>query len=386
MLLKGRHFHRGLGSTLCGLLLAILVASCGSSGVPSGGATASSRIGHVFVLILENEDYSNSFGPGSAAPYLATTLPAQGALLQNYYGTGHNSMDNYVSMTSGQSPNLLTQLDCQSYTDFTGAGTASNGQAIGQGCIYPTSVGNITDQLKAAGLSWRAYMEDMGNTPSRESATCGHPAFGAQDGTQTATAADMYATRHNPFVYYHSIVDDQSYCDSHVVNLSQLPGDLAANTPNYVFITPSLCHDGHDSPCADGEPGGLTSINSFLQEWVPKITSSAAFQQDGLLIITFDESNGAQSDSSACCGEAPGPNTLLPGLTGLGGGKTGAVLLSPFIKPGTVSTTSYNHYSMLRSVEDIFGLQYLGNAGASGQAGFGSDIYTNVMPEFPTKQ
>jgi hypothetical protein len=384
MLSKGNR----LGLTLVGLLLAILIASCGSSSAPSGsgGGQVANKIGHVFVLILENEDYSNSFGSNPAAPYLANTLPAQGALLQNYYGTGHNSMDNYVSMISGQSPNLLTQLDCQTYAEFTGAGTASNGQAIGQGCIYPTSVGNVTDQLKAAGLGWRAYMEDMGNTPSRESATCGHPTIGSQDGTQSATAADMYATRHNPFVYFHSIIDDQPYCDGHVVNLSQLSGDLAGSTPNYVFITPSLCHDGHDSPCADGEPGGLSSINSFLQEWVPRITSSAAFQQDGLLIITFDESSGLQSDSSACCGESAGPNTLLPGLTGLGGGRTGAVLLSPFIKPGTVSTTSYNHYSMLRSVEDIFGLQYLGNAGASGQAGFGSDVYTSQMPEFPTKQ
>lgn len=379
---KGKRF----GLALAGFLLAVLTASCGSSSVPFGGGPASNRIGHVFVLILENEDYVHSFGPNPAAPYLATTLPSRGALLQNYYGTGHNSLDNYISMVSGQSPNVVTQLDCQSYSEFTLVTTAADGQAVGQGCIYPTSVGNITDQLKAAGLSWKGYMEDMGKTPTREAASCGHPTIGASDGTQAATADDQYATRHNPFMYFHSIIDDQAYCDGHVVNLDKLPADLAGDTPNYVFITPSLCHDGHDSPCANGEPGGLVSINSFLEEWVPKITSSAAFQRDGLLIITYDEANSFASDSSACCGEGPGPNTLLPGLSGLGGGRVGAVLLSPFIKPGTVSTTSYNHYSMLRSVQDIFGLQYLGLAGASGQAGFGSDVYTNVMPEFPTKQ
>ena len=189
-------------------------------------------------------------------------------------------------------------------------------------------------------------------------------------------------------MYFHSVVDDQARCDSHVVNLGNLPADLGSvdSTANYTFITPSLCHDGHDSPCANGEPGGLTSVNVFLQQWVPQILASPAFQKDGLLIVTFDESNGVQSDSSACCGEAPGPNTLLPGLLGPGGGKVGAVLLSPFIKPGTVTATAYNHYSMLRSVQDIFGLQYLGNAGATGQAGFGSDVYTQVMPEFPAKQ
>ena len=118
---------------------------------------------------------------------------------------------------------------------------------------------------------------------------------------------------------------------------------------------------------------------------MPRIIASPAFRKDGLLIITFDESNGLTSDSSACCGEGPSINSLLPGLTGLGGGKIGAVLLSPFIKPGTVSTTDYNHYSMLRSVEDIFGLDYLGFAGASGQAGFGSDVYTGTTPVFPSK-
>lgn len=384
-----------LGPALASVLLSVLAAGCGGSSSPSeGGASGSgssgtpaTRIGHVFVLILENEDYSNSFGSGSPAPYLATTLPAKGALVQNYYGTGHNSNDNYISMISGQSPNLINQLDCATFADFLGVGTAADGQAIGQGCIYPTSVGNVTDQLKAAGLSWKGYMEDMGNTPTREAAACGHPAIGASDGTQTATAADQYATRHNPFVYFHSIIDDQAYCDSHVVNLSKLAADLASadSTPNYVFITPNLCHDGHDSPCADGEPGGLKSANSFLENWVPQILDSPAYQQDGLLIITFDESSGVQADASACCGEGPGPNTLLPGLTGLGGGKTGAVLISQFIKPGTVSSASYNHYSMLRSVEDIFGLHYLGLAGASGQAGFGSDIYTERMPEFPAK-
>ena len=382
MFIQGKRIALLLGAAL----LAAVVGGCGSA---STGLPASSQIGHVFVLILENEDYSNSFGSGTAAPYLAQTLPAKGALLQNYYGTGHNSNDNYISMISGQGPNSATQLDCTTYSNFSGTTTGANGQANGTGCIYPTSVTSLPDQLNKAGLSWKAYMEDMGNTPSRESATCGHPTVGAKDGTQVATAADQYATRHNPFMYFHSIIDDQAGCDSHVVNFSGLASDLGSesSTANFVFITPNLCHDGHDSPCKDGEPGGLTSINSFLQQWVPQILASPAFQKDGLLIITFDESNGATSDSSACCGESTNPNALflLSGITGLGGGKIGAVLISPFIKPGTVSTTDYNHYSMLRSVQDIFGLQYLGFAGASGQAGFGSDVYTQLMPVFPAK-
>jgi phosphatidylinositol-3-phosphatase len=385
------HTARRLAPALVAALLAIGIAGCGGSGSSGSSSSASTTtpggIGHVFVLVLENEDYSNSFGSATNAPYLSKTLPSMGVLLQDYYSTGHNSNDNYLSMISGQAPNLDTQLDCQIFSNFTSVSTASPGQAVGTGCVFPTSVKTLADQLQAANLSWKAYMEDMGNIPSRESATCGHPAIGAQDKTQTAVNGDQYATRHDPFVYFHSIIDDQSYCDSHVVNLNVLPGDLGslASTANFTFITPNLCHDGHDSPCVDGEPGGLTSINTFLQSWVPQILNSPAFQKDGLLIITFDESNGPEYDSSECCGESIAPNTLLPGLTGLGGGKIGAVLLSPFIKAGTTSATQYNHYSMLRSIEDLFGLQYLGYAGGSGQASFGSDVYTQQMPVLPSK-
>ncbi|MBX6421286.1 MAG: phosphoesterase [Nevskia sp.] len=377
-----------------GLALATAsLGACGGSAPVNGGAVpaqpASSRVGHVFVIVLENKDYDTTFGNGSPAPYLAQTLPAQGALLQNYYGIGHESLDNYIAMVSGQGPNLQTQSDCQIYTDFIGTGPlVPPQQAVGTGCVYPTTVASLPDQLEKAGLSWKGYMEDMGQDPSRESATCGHPPLNRTDNTQKATAGDQYATRHNPFVYFHAIIDDPARCDAHVVNLAALPADLASAgaTPNFVFITPNLCNDGHDAPCANGDPGGLISANAFLQKWVPQILAAPAFRKDGLLIVTFDESDGPQSDASACCGEGPGPNTPLPGITGLGGGRIGAVLLSPFIKPGTVSATAYNHYSLLRTVEDLFGLAYLGYAGASGQASFGADVFTNVMPELPPKQ
>jgi len=368
-------------------LLTALVACSGSNS--GGGAEPARRIGHVFVVVLENKDYAKTFAEDSLAPYLAKTLAAQGALLQNYYGIGHVSLDNYIAMISGQGPNLVTQTDCILFTEFIGTPpvAALDGQAVGQGCVYPASVPSLPDQLRARGISWKGYMEDMGADPAREPATCAHPGIGTVDGTQAASAADSYATRHNPFMYFHSVIDDPAYCDERVVNLDVLAADLrsAATTPAFSFITPSLCHDGHDSPCANGEPGGLESINEFLMAWVPKIMASPAFRQDGLLIITFDESDGPQSDSSACCGAGPTPNSLLPGLTGLGGGRVGAVLLSPFIKPGTVSAQAYNHYSMLRSVQDLFGLPYLGYAGAASQKSFGEDIFTVKMPELPPK-
>jgi hypothetical protein len=361
------------------------------------------KIRHVFIVVLENEGFDRTFGPGSPAPYLARQLPDAGALLKNYYGIGHFSLDNYIAMVSGQAPNPVTQSDCSSYVDFVATGVTADGQAIGRGCVYPANIKTIADQLQAAGLSWKGYMEDMGNDPKRETAPCGRPKLDDKnaDLTQHATADDSYAARHNPFVYFHSIVDGPT-CASNVVTLAALKEDLRAEatTPNFAFITPNLCHDGHDEPCAGGRaPGGFISIDIFLEEWVPQILASPAFKKDGLLVITFDEADTGSkkdpktgksmmvADARACCAEPKGPNigagsTVFeyqdkgPGVVGPGGGRIGAVALSRFIAEGTISAKPYNHYALLRTVETIFGLPYLGYAGQKGLEPFGADVFT----------
>ncbi|HEX8973013.1 alkaline phosphatase family protein [Oryzihumus sp.] len=374
-MIRPRRRTAALAAAAAALTTLVAVATTASAAAPkpAAGTAYLPPIKHVFVINLENKGYDETWGPGSAAPYLSQTLRSQGVLLSSYYGTAHNSQPNYVAQVSGQGPNSQMQGDCQTYSDFTGSGTVSPGQAVGSGCVFPTSVPNLTDQLTGKGLTWRGYMEDMG-TP------CRHPQIGAVDDTQKAKVGDQYATRHNPFMYFHSVIDSPS-CADHVVDLSALPSDLgsASTTPNLSYITPNLCDDGHDSPCVDGRPGGLASADEWLKTWVPRITSSPAFQQDGMLVITFDESDGPQSDATACCGEGPGPNAALPGITGMGGGKVGALVLSRFTKPGTVSSTSYNHYSLLASIEDLFGVPYLGYAGQSGLNRFGLDVYNGSV-------
>jgi hypothetical protein len=345
-------------------------------------------VGHVFVVVLENENADVTFSPDSPAPYLSQTLPSRGAFIPEYYGVTHLSLGNYVAMVSGQGSNPETQADCQFFTEFVGGVIGPDGQVLGHGCVYPATVKTIADQLTARGLTWKGYMEDMGNDTTREAALCGHPAINTRDNTQTATPQDQYATRHNPFVYFHSIIDNHVYCEQHDVPLTQLPADLAKakNTPSFSFITPDLCNDGHDGDgtagsCADGGPGGLVAADAWLREWVPRITGSAAFKRDGLLLITFDEAEaeGATADASACCNEAQFPNTPNNGgpVPGRGGGRVGAVALSPFIRAGTVTNRPYNHFSFLRSAEALFGLPFLGYAGSPDPGSFGSDVFTN---------
>ena len=368
---------------VAGLVVASLAAAAPRADVRPA-PDAPPHVRHVFIIILENQAFETTFGAGTRAPFLGRTLVARGALLRNYFGIGHMSLDNYVALISGQAPNKATQLDCPEYLPFqlTRPTLDANGLALGSGCVYPAFVKMIGDQMEAAGLSWRGYMEDLGNDPMRDG-TCGHPTVGKRDPTDTEKreAQDQYAMWHNPFVFFQSLIADSARCAAHVVALSRLTADLAtsARTPNYVFITPNLCNDAHDVPCADGSESGLAAADRFLYHWVPIITQSPAFKADGVLIITFDESaSGTAPDTSmACCGERGMPGASLPpGGSGPGGGRVGAVLLSPFIKPGTVSTAPYNHYALLRSVEDMFGLAHLGYAGAEGLRPFGADVFT----------
>jgi phospholipase C len=387
-----RHRRRGAR------LLAAACAAVLSCALAAGAASAARpfkqpKVRHVIVIVLENQGYKATFGTPSADPYLAQTLPSKGALLENYYATGHESNDNYISLVSGQPPNPDTQGDCLNFNNIVAGKTEPNGVEAGIGCVYPSNIANIGTQLSAAGLSWKGYQEDMGNNPKREAAACGHPALEGKDETQKAEAGDGYAARHDPFVYFHSVIDEQSYCNAHVVALGSPSGAMpatalpaetglatdlkrASTTPAFSFITPNLCSDGHDAPPCANQPSGasaLADIEAFLQTWVPKIMSSPAYRRNGLLEIIFDEAGN--SETEACCGETPGPSSPSPGITGPGGGRVGGVMLSRFIKPGTVTAKPYNHYSSLASWESLLGLARLADA-ASAPSTFGADVFS----------
>jgi len=370
-------------------------------------SAATANISHVFIIVLENEGFDKTFGSHSEAPYLSKNLTQQGVLLAQYFGTSHASLGNYTAMISGQGATPQIRDDCEVFEDFVTTGPSQDGQAVGHGCVYPASTKTLVDQLEAKGLTWHGYMEDMGNNPSREATTCAHPTISTKDLTQGAEKpspsvpnGDQYAARHNPFNYFHSIIDSPT-CQTNVVNLKLLPQALKSvkTTPNLVFITPNLCNDGHDEPCVDGAPGGLVSADLFLKKWVPLIQASAAYR-NGLLIIMFDEGDSTATSTAdgtvttytgkTCCSEQPGPNLgLFPqsekfgrdtyNFQDFGGDRTGAVLLSPLIKSGTVSNTPFNHYSLLKTLEDIFHTDgHLGFAAQPGLVGFFGCVRSDI--------
>ncbi|HUO05702.1 MAG TPA: alkaline phosphatase family protein [Candidatus Binataceae bacterium] len=342
---------------------------------------------HVFIIVLENESFDATFGKTSQAPYLNCLAQQRGKLLDQYYAIGHNSLDNYIAMVSGQAPDTNTQSDCSVYFDFRAdpAPPDADGQVAGNGCVYPASVKTVANQLDNAHLTWRGYMESMEHGYKNmldDNGKCEHPHIGDRDDSSGAVPGHQYAAKHNPFVYFHSIIDDPKVCASDVP-LTDLTNDLksAKTTPNLAFISPNLCDDGHDDHCAGapaGETDGLAAADRFLQKWVPEIMKSPAYQDDGMLIITFDEADlgDNQQDFASCCGEKPGPNSASPGQGGPGGGRIGAVIMSPFVKPGPpADSTPYNHYSLLKSIEVLFDLKPLGYAGQKGLKEFGPDVY-----------
>ncbi|MBV9383005.1 MAG: hypothetical protein JOY82_09300 [Streptosporangiaceae bacterium] len=389
----GNLFRRPRAALAAGVVPALVLALACLSGAAGRAATAAGSfrlpaIRHVWVIELENEGYPQSFGKPAADPYLARTLPGEGALLRNYFAIGHASADNYIAQVSGQAPDVATQLDCPVWLPFAGHVVISPyHQLLGAGCVFPASVPTLGNQLSAAGLSWKAYLEDMGNDPARDRTVntaqgpaCGHPATWGIDHTRNAERGDQYAVRHEGFMFFKAVTGNQAFCDAHLLSFRPLLSGLSAagTTPAFSWITPNMCDDGHDAPCATGARGGLAQADAFLRAWVPRITASPAYRDGGLIMITFDEG----STKAACCGESSGlssshPNTPFPGgLGGAGGGDVGMVLLSPFIRPGTVSTADYNHYSMLRTIEDIFGLSHLGDAAMAAVRPFGADVFT----------
>ena len=309
----------------------------------------------MFLIVLSDSDLADALAAGSPATYLTHTLRPQGELLPNYYAVTHGALADGIALVSGQGPNPQTVADCPVFTPMQPGSVGAAGQALGSGCVFDPSVHTVADQLTSNGLSWKAYVQGIGT------ATCPAPPIGGADPHQTPDPAGAYVSWRNPFLYFGSLAA-AGQCAQHDVDLGRLGSDLRApgTTPSFSYIVPDRCHDASDTVCTPGQPSGLAAADGFLSTVVPEIMRSDAFRTGGMIAITFDQ--GPASDSSACCQSTAFPN-MPPQAATAGGGRVGLLLLSPFVKAGSVdSTDSYNHFSLLRSVEALLGLPYLGYA------------------------
>lgn len=253
---------------------------------------------------MENEEYSSVIG-ASDAPYI-NSLASQGALATNYYGISHPSLPNYLALAGGST--FGVDSDCS---------PSSSCQGTGQ---------SLADQLQSAGISWKAYMEDMPACPA------------ASDAGDDPNA---YVVHHNPFAYFPA---DAGFCGTNVVPASQLTSDLAANKlPRFSWITPNLCDDMHDD--CSGDP--IAHGDKYLSTLVPQLLS--ALGPNGAVFVTFDE----------------GDSNKGGGLSGAAGGKIVTIAAGSAVKAGFQSSTAYDHYSLLATIEAAWGLPRLRNAASA---------------------
>ena len=256
----------------------------------SGGGSA--PFGHVFVVTEENHDYVSVIG-SSAMPYL-NSLAQQYGLATQYYANTHPSIGNYFMLATGQ---IITNNDRYSTI---------------------VTVDNVVRRLLAGRKTWKSYAEDL-------------PAVGYTGGD-----VGNYARKHNVFALLSDVVNDSSQ-RNRLVPFTQFATDLANGTlPAFSNIVPNLCNDAHD--CS------LGTADTWLRNNIAPLLASQTFQQDGLLIILFDE---AGSDNTN------------------GGGRIAWVVVSSRAKTGYQSTTLYQHESTLRLILEALGLTQFPGAAAT---------------------
>lgn len=339
---------------------------------PEEGEEPLPEIKHVFLIVLDGHGYEEAFGKESPAPYLAETLAGEGKLLPNYYAVAQGGLANEIALLSGQGPTPQTALNCPESTPVAPGTVSVEGQVEGEGCVYPAETETLPGQLTEAKLTWKAYVE-----------------------------AEPVAAWRKPFAYFAALGEDPEAA-RHEGGLDQLATDLKdpKSTPSFSYIVPNACHDGGDTPCAPEQPAGLAASEEFLKTVVPEIAASPAYQSEGgLIAITFDQApqTSPEPDTSSCCATPEYPNlppppvpaSTEPPATGPvkpsgGGGQVGMLLISPYLAPGTVEEASYyNHFSFLRSVDELFGLEPLGYAAEPALTGFEPSLF-DASPEEST--
>lgn len=320
-------------------------------------------VSHLFVIVLGEHGYETAFGERADAPYLSE-LVEEGELLQNYYAVAPGGLANEIALLSGQGPTAQTAAGCPEPTDITPGtidpNTVGGSEAVtGTGCVYPASTQTLPNQLVSAGSTWKAYVEEDPDVPAQPPCSAG----------RSATA------------YFHSLLDNGE-CAASTVGIGQLAADLASKSATAV---PTVSY------IAQKQPASLEGAEAFLRTVVPKIESSPYFAVGGMIAITFASApqTGPEADPSSCCATPEYPNLKDPSApappaasgpvkpTG-GGGRVGMLLLSPYVAPGSVNETYYDHFSFLRSVEEILGQAPLGYAAEPAIVGFDENVYNNL--------
>jgi hypothetical protein len=287
---------RTLASTLA-IVSILATGGCAlnaqNPGVPGSPENTKPAVdGTVFTIVFENHAAHEVLRP-EVETFFA--LSEKYGSAEAYITDLHPSLLNYMVMTSG---------------DHQGIGNSAGPDQNGT-----DDPNNLGEQLDAAGVKWRAYMEDMGE-PCK----------------LTSNAAGDYVVNHNPFVYYTTLTDDVERCKDRVVDFADnFDDDLASGEYRYMWVTPNQCNNMHN--CAPDV------ADAWLKQVSAKIMASPGYKNGGALFIMFDEGSvrilNAEADLATI------------------------VVSDRLVEPGYRTDTRFDHTSYLATIEDIFGMPRL---------------------------
>jgi len=317
--------------------------------------------------MMENHSTSEIFGNTVDAPYI-NMLASKYGIAENYFGVTHPSSPNYLAAISGSFQGIWD--DCAAGATVTCAPTEfspTSGYTNGQELLTPQEIASATstphwfssktivDQLEAHNLSWKAYMQSMPSTGFT----------GAASPTINGQAVQLYVQKHNPFEYFTDVRNNPARMQK-IVPFSQFGLDLANNTvPNFTWISPDTCNDMHGIAPSSAQLLGIPACgypssgldhsiiqlgDDFIQSTVSEIQASRAWTENSAIVIVWDENDF--SGYSGCCHSPTGVN----GVT-LGGANAPAIVITSKDVDHIVDTsTPYNHYSLLATIEKLWHL------------------------------
>ncbi|HJX08305.1 MAG TPA: alkaline phosphatase family protein [Actinomycetota bacterium] len=313
------------------LIVAAFATMCAvvAPAAPSQAANGVPTFSHVFVIVGENTSLSQLTTKN--APYQLGTIKPHSAWLTDYWGISHYSTSNYIAMTSGQF------LRCHQLDEKPATCNENTSQAT-----------DLFGQLTDAGKGWKAWNESMPQ-----------PCYLVNSGENRF--GNAYRVKHNPAAYFEDVVgpdfsgtQGDTFCRQHVVSMgsSTIPNDTstfdaalaAGNVPAFNYVVPNMCEDGHDNCKPTG--GTIKQFDDFLAREVPKITASPAWDANSVIFVVYDE------------GQDGGPGKAVK----FDGGHTPFAVIGDQVHVAQYAGFT-NHYNLLRTIEDGFGLGYAGAAG-----------------------
>ena len=307
------------------------------------------RYRHIFVIVEENKDYKQILDP-AVAPHIATLAATYGNATQ-FFGEVHPSEANYVAMLGGDTFGIHDDdgVICHAgMTDPACAGAAAPGYAD-----HTVRAPNLGGQMEAVGLTWKGYYETLPE-PGSMAFKAGDPSYGPG-----MDKAALYAQKHVGFLNFAAVQNDPRRAEK-IVGFGQLRADLAANTlPNFALIVPNQCNEMHglhgEGVPADCDGANLAQLigrgDKVVCELVTKLQATKAWKsrENVAIVITFDE--GAGKTREGCCAVTP------DAPSNFGGGHIPTIVITNHGPRAIADDTAYNHYSLLRTFEDAFGIQ-----------------------------